>query len=391
MEIYFDNAATTALDPEVLNAMIPYLTNQYGNPSSSHALGQKAREAVEDSRHTVASLLNASPSDIFFTSGATEANNIALSGAIRTYDISHAITSRLEHKAVLQTLGQYSQEGELDVSFVKIDSKGNIDFEYLENLLKFNAQSIVSLMHVNNEIGNLTDLKALSALVKYYDGIFHSDTTQSIGKYRIDLQEFDIDYLVGSSHKFHGPKGVGFIYINKYKKVRPLIYGGAQERGTRGGTENVAGIVGLAKALEISYRDLEKNHNHISYLKSFFIELLTNGPIKNIRFNGESFAEDKSSYSIVNVAFPHLKHGGSLLDKLAQLEIYVSGGSACSNLTQSGSHVLKNLKVHLDRDNVRFSFSKHNTPQDIRHVVKVLNQIYQEDEGIAKSKLLEVA
>jgi len=391
MEIYFDNAATTALDPEVLNAMIPYLTNQYGNPSSSHALGQKAREAVEESRQTVASLLNASPSDIFFTSGATEANNIALSGAIRTYDISHAITSRLEHKAVLQTLGQYSQEGELDVSFVKIDSKGNIDFEYLENLLKFNAQSIVSLMHVNNEIGNLTDLKALSALVKYYDGIFHSDTTQSIGKYRIDLQEFDIDYLVGSSHKFHGPKGVGFIYINKYKKVRPLIYGGAQERGTRGGTENVAGIVGLAKALEISYRDLEKNHNHISYLKSFFIELLTNGPIKNIRFNGESFAEDKSSYSIVNVAFPHLKHGGSLLDKLAQLEIYVSGGSACSNLTQSGSHVLKNLKVHLDRDNVRFSFSKHNTPQDIRHVVKVLNQIYQEDEGIAKSKLLEVA
>jgi cysteine desulfurase len=291
----------------------------------------------------------------------------------------------------LQTLGQYSQEGELDVSFVKIDSKGNIDFEYLENLLKFNAQSIVSLMHVNNEIGNLIDLKALSALVKYYDGILHSDTTQSIGKYRIDLQELDIDYLVGSSHKFHGPKGVGFIYINKYKKVKPLIYGGAQERGTRGGTENVAGIVGLAKALEISYRDLEKNHNHISYLKSFFIELLTNGPIKNIRFNGESFSEDKSSYSIVNVAFPHLKHGGSLLDKLAQLEIYVSGGSACSNLTQSGSHVLKNLKVHLDRDNVRFSFSRHNTPQEIRHVVKVLNQIYQEDEGIAKSKLLEVA
>ncbi|WP_229359325.1 cysteine desulfurase family protein [Flectobacillus major] len=379
MEIYCDNAATTALDPEVLNAMIPYLTNQYGNASSNHIFGRKAKEAVEESRLTVAKLFNVSPNDIFFTSGATEANNLAIAGAVRTFEVQHAITSRIEHKAVLQTLGQFSQEGELEVSFVQLDTKGNIDFEHLENLLKYNPQTLVSLMHVNNEIGNINDIRQIGYLVKKYDGLFHTDTTQSIGKYKFDISLLNVDYLVGSAHKFHGPKGVGFIYIDKYKRVKPHTYGGAQERGTRGGTENVAGIVGLAKALEVAYRGLEEYRNHIAYLKSYLIEQLKNSPIPDISFNGASESETASSYNIVNVAFPHLRKGGPLLDKLDKLDIAVSGGSACSNLTSAGSHVLKALQQNLDKDNIRFSFSKFNTPYEIKVIIDTIRAIYEED------------
>jgi cysteine desulfurase len=379
MEIYCDNAATTALDPEVFSAMIPFLTSQYGNPSSSHSFGRKAKEAVEESRATVAKLLNASSADIIFTSGATEANNLAITGAVKTFEIKNVLTSKLEHKAVLQTLGQYSQEREISVDFINFDSKGRIDYDDLENQLRHRPQALVSLMHVNNEIGNINDIQRIGHLVKKYDGIFHSDTTQSMGKYPINLQELEIDYLVGSSHKFHGPKGVGFIYLNKYRRVQPHIYGGAQERGTRGGTENVAGIVGLAKALEIAYRGLQEYRNHVSYLKSYFIEKLKNSAVGDISFNGISDSEIDSAYGIVNVAFQNLRKSDPLVNLLDQKGIAVSGGSACSNLTSVGSHVLKVLQRNLDKENVRFSFSKFSTVKEIHAIIETIENIYREN------------
>lgn len=385
MEIYCDNAATTSLDLEVLDTMIPYLTNHYGNPSSSHGIGRKAREAVEESRQKIASLLNVSENDIFFTSGATEANNLALSGAIKTYDIKNVITSKLEHKAVLQTLGQYSQQNDLETDFVKLDSKGNIDFEQLEWLLKNNQQTLVSLMHGNNEIGNLTDIKKIGEVCKKYDAIFHSDTTQTVGKQRFDVKKLYIDYIVGSSHKFHGPKGVGFIYINKYRKIQPHIYGGAQERGTRGGTENVAGVVGMAKALEIAYRNLQEYQNYVAFLKSKLIMALQDLFGDEISFNGESDSVGNSLPNILNVAFPNLKKGGVLVNRLDALGIAVSGGSACSNLTNNGSHVLKTLNRNLDKDSVRFSFCKYNTPKEIDLIVKAIVDIYDQDIFVRKS------
>ncbi len=379
MEIYCDNAATTALDLEVLDAMIPYLTNHFGNPSSSHQVGRKAREAVEESRKTIANLLNASASDIFFTSGATEANNLALTGAIKTYELRQVVTSRIEHKAVLQTLGQFNQPNEVEVNFVKLDAKGNINYEQLEKRLSINPQTLVSLMHANNEIGNLNDIERIGEICKKYDAIFHSDTTQTIGKYQFDLQQLKVDYLVGSSHKFHGPKGVGFIYINKYKKIKPHIYGGAQEKGTRGGTENVAGIVGMAKALEIAYRDLKEHQNYIAFLKSKMVSNLKALFQDEISFNGESESSQNSISNILNVAFPRLHKGGVLVNRLDALGIAVSGGSACSNLTNVGSHVLKVLDRNLDKDSVRFSFSKYTTPQEIDAILKAIVEIYEQD------------
>jgi cysteine desulfurase len=376
MEIYFDNAASTSLDPEVLDAMIPYLLNHYGNPSSAHYSGRKVRETIEESRAKIAQILNTSASEIYFTSGATEANNIAISGVVKTFEVKHLITSKIEHKAVLQTFGQYSQESEISVDFVNVNSTGQLNYEHLESLLYHNPETFVSLMHVNNEIGNINDIQRIGHLVRKYDGFFHSDTTQSIGKYNFNLKELEIDYLVGAAHKFHGPKGVGFIYINKYKRLQPHIYGGAQERGTRGGTENVAGIVGLAKALEIAYKDLRENSNYIKHLKSYLIQRLKNSAISGITFNGQSESDEESSYVIVNVAFPHLGRGGSLINQLDDRGIAVSGGSACSNLISSGSHVLKSLQRNLDKENVRFSLSKLSTIQEIDEVVSTIESVY---------------
>ncbi|MFC0181648.1 cysteine desulfurase [Pseudarcicella hirudinis] len=384
MEIYCDSAATTALDPEVLDAMLPYLTRHYGNASSSHKFGKKAKDALEESRQTVADLLNVSSEDIFFTSGATEADNLAISGSIRTYDIQHVITSRIEHKAVLQILGQYSQEENLKVSFVKLDNKGNPDLSHLEELLNENPLSLVSLMHGNNEIGNLNNLAYISNLCQEYEAVFHSDTTQSIGKYRYNLKNLPLDFMVGSAHKFHGPKGAGFIYINKYRRIKPHILGGAQERGTRGGTENIAGIVGLAKALSLAYENFEKNQDYVLSLKRYFLNSLKNSGIADISFNGESDSPDKSLGNILSVAFPGLHTGGSLVSRLDAYDIAVSGGSACSNLLNAGSHVLRALQRNLDKDNVRFSFSRYNTFSEVDHIVSVIQEVYRKEEIFSK-------
>ncbi|SEI50948.1 cysteine desulfurase [Dyadobacter koreensis] len=388
MEIYCDSAATTAIDPEVIETILPFLTTNFGNPSSSHWAGRKVKEAVDASRQKIAKLLNVMPQEIFFVSGATEGNNLALSESIREYGLRHAITSKIEHKAVLEPLLKHEREGDIEISYVKLDKKGNVDLEHLERLLAANPQSLVSLMHGNNEIGNLTDIQAISRLAKKYNAAFHTDTTQTIGKVQLNLAEYPVDFLVGSAHKFHGPKGVGFIYINKRHKLKPRILGGGQEDGQRGGTENVIGIVGLAKALEIAYRDFDLIHEHTLTLKRRLIAQLENSEIGNITYNGESASEHKSLSAILNVSFPCL-HIGSIVNNLDQLGIAVSGGSACSNLGNGGSHVIRSINHEAEKENVRFSFSKFNTAEEVDHIVETIVKIYNADSTPSESGVLQ--
>lgn len=373
MQVYFDNAATTALDEEVIDVMVNTLKDHYGNPSSIHQHGREMKTIVEKARRTVAKLLNASPSEIFFTSGGTEADNMAIVRAIETYDIQHAISSPIEHHAVLHTLEELANKGTIKLDLLQVDEKGNVDLEQLEELLSKNPKTLVSLMHANNEIGNLTDIQKVSELCEKHQALFHSDTVQTMGHYVHDLSALRIDFITGAAHKFHGPKGVGFIYINGKNKLKPLIFGGAQERNMRGGTENVYGIVGLAKALEIAYTSMSEHQTYIQSLKTYMMEELTKS-IPDVRFNGETTPE-KALYTVLNVSLPCTEIGDMLLFKLDIKGISVSGGSACSSGSDIGSHVLRHLGVDASRPSVRFSFSKQNTREEVDYAVSVLKDI----------------
>ena len=374
MPIYLDNAATTRLDDEVIESMIPYMREHFGNPSSIHAYGRVTRAAIEKARKTISSLLNVSPAEIFFTSGGTEANNMALVNSIKDYDLKHAITAPTEHHAVLHTLEAIAQTGAIKLSLVKIDVQGRVDLNHLEELLQNNPRSIVSLMHANNEIGTKLPLKEVAELVKKYDGLFHSDTVQTMGHYRFDLQDVPVDFINCAAHKFHGPKGVGFIYIRSGNKIQPFIHGGAQERNMRGGTENLYGIIGLAKAMEIAYRDLEEHQSYVSNLKQYMIQKLVE-TIPGIAFNGD--ISDDSLYTVLNVSFPENQIGEMLLFSLDINGIAASGGSACSSGTDVGSHVLRALNTDSRRANIRFSFSKYNTIEEIDYTIQKLQEMYQ--------------
>ena len=385
--VYLDNAATTQLDPEVLEAMMPLLTSQFGNPSSIHSHGRTVRTAIEKARKTVASLLNTSPAEIFFTSGGTEADNTAIQCSIATYGLTHAITSPLEHHAVLHTLEHLAKQGTIQLSLVNIDEKGHIDLTHLEELLRQNrsvgsTRSLVSLMHGNNEIGNLLNINRVGELCREYDAIFHSDTVQTMGHFRHDLQQLPVDFIVGAGHKFHGPKGVGFLYVNADRvKIHPFVYGGSQERNMRGGTENVYGIVGLAKALEIAYRDMDAHREHITALKRRMIEQLVE-KMPGVQFNGDSAAIDSSLYTVLNVSLPASEISDMLLFSLDIARISASGGSACSSGSNVGSHVLAALpELDPDRGYVRFSFGKYNTPEEIDYAVDTLVGLVPEGVG----------
>src|SRR6201988_3957972 len=269
MKVYLDNAATTRLDEKVFEAMVPFMKEEYGNPSSIHAFGRKTRSAIEGARKTVAKLLNVTPAEIFFTSGGTEADNMAINQSIFSLGIKHAITSRIEHHAVEHTLQVLEKQGKIKLSWVNVDSKGNVDLNHLEELLRDNERSLVSLMHANNEIGTLLPLEKVGEICEKYNAIFHSDTVQTMGHYPMDLQKIKVQFITCAAHKFHGPKGVGFLYVNHNVKIQPMIHGGAQERNMRGGTENTQGIIGLAKALEICYAEMQEHINHIKGLKNY--------------------------------------------------------------------------------------------------------------------------
>ena len=383
--VYLDNAATTQLDPDVLEAMMPLMTAQFGNPSSIHSHGRAVRTAIEKARKKVASLLNTSPAEIFFTSGGTEADNTAIQSSIETYGLTHAITSPLEHHAVLHTLQHLEKQGKIQLSMVGIDEKGHIDLTHLDELLSQNqragaGRSLVSLMHGNNEIGNLLDLTKVGEVCRSHDAIFHSDTVQTMGHFRHDLQKLPVDFIVGAGHKFHGPKGVGFLYVNASQvKIHPYMYGGSQERNMRGGTENVYGIVGLAKALEIAYHEMDAHQQHITALKRRMIERLVE-KMPEVQFNGDSGDVDNSLYTVLNVSLPASELSDMLLFSLDIAKISASGGSACSSGSEVGSHVLAALPgLDPRRGYVRFSFGKYNTNEEIDYAVDTLVGLYQKE------------
>ena len=371
-KIYLDNAATTPIDPEVLKEMYRVMENFYGNPSSIHAHGREARTVIEKARKVVAGLLKASPAEIFFTSGGTEADNMAIRSAINDYKITHAITSKIEHHAVLHTLEALENASLIKLSFVRVDGKGHIDLDHLEELLQTNERSFVSLMQANNEIGTLTDIEAVGEICSKYNAIFHCDTVQTMGHYRHDLQKLKVHFITCAAHKFHGPKGVGFLYVNPAIKINPFIYGGSQERNMRGGTENLYGIAGLAKALEIAYANMEEHHQYIQGLKNYMMEQLEK-EIPAILFNGET-DPDKSLYTILNVSFPEMEMADMLLFNMDIAGISCSGGSACSSGTNIGSHVLEGISANPNRPAIRFSFSKLNTKEEIDYTVRKLKE-----------------
>lgn len=373
MKVYLDNAATTSIDPEVIEAMLPVMQHQFGNPSSIHSFGRQTRAALENARKSVAKLLNTSPSEIFFTSGGTEADNMAIHGSIYDLGITHAITTKIEHHAVLHTLESLEKQGKIKLSFVNIDSKGVVDLTHLEELLKTHPRTFVSLMEANNEIGNLLPLKEMGELCEKYDAIFHSDTVQTMGHYVHDLQALKIHFITCAAHKFHGPKGVGFLYVNSKIKINPLIHGGSQERNMRGGTENVHGIIGLAKALEIAYRDMAAHQKHIQEIKSYMINKLEQ-EIPGVSFNGT--AKNNSLYTVLNVHFPPTENAEMLLFNLDIMGIAVSGGSACTSGSNQGSHVLRGLGVDQNRPSIRFSFCKNTTKEEIDYTVEKLKEMF---------------
>lgn len=373
MRIYLDNAATTPLDPEVIEHMVHAMKSEFGNPSSIHAHGRQAKTMIEQARKTVARLVQASPSEIFFTSGGTEADNTAITRSILDFGITHAITSPLEHHAVLHTLEDHVKQDTIKLDLLRIDEKGNIDLGHLEELLSKNPRTLVSLMHANNEIGNLTDLGKISQICESYQAVFHSDTVQTMGHYPHSFTDLKVDFATGAAHKFHGPKGIGFLYINARNKINPFIYGGAQERNMRGGTENVYGIVGMAKALEIAYQNMEDHHNHIQGLKTYMIDELQKA-IPNIQFNGNT-KPSESLYTVLNVSLPCTNLSDMLLFNLDIMGISASGGSACSSGSAIGSHVLHAINSDDRYPSVRFSFSKMNTKEEIDIVVTKLKEL----------------
>lgn len=376
--VYLDNAATTPLDKEVIAEMSNVMENFYGNPSAIHSLGREVRTLVEKARKTVANLLNASPSEIFFTSGGTEADNTAIRCGISAYGIKHAITSKIEHHAVEHTLNMMLKDGVIDkLSFVNIDEKGKIDYNHLEELLQNNERTFVSLMHANNELGTLTDMQIVGDICEKYNAIYHADTVQTMGHYTHDVRKLKAHFIVCAAHKLHGPKGVGFLYVNSNIKIPPMIYGGAQERNMRGGTENVYGIVGLAKALEIAYAEMEEHQTYIQGLKDYLKEQLI-AEIPGIGFNGETEA-DKSLYTVLNVSFPEMDMADMLLFNLDINGICASGGSACSSGSNIGSHVLNGIKADPNRPSVRFSFSKYTTKEDLDYVLEKVKMVVKQN------------
>jgi len=375
MRVYLDNAATTPLAPEVLEVMITVLSNEFGNPSSTHFYGRQAKASIETSRRKIAKLLNCKPSEIIFTSGGTEADNMALYSSVHQMGVKHIVTSTIEHHAVGHTVKAIEKEGSVRISYVKLDAKGNVDLEDLERLLQTGDKTLVSLMHANNEISTLLPLQKVSQICRKYDALFHSDTIQTVGHYSFDLQELDIDFITGAGHKFHGPKGIGFLYINKKAKAEALIHGGAQERGLRGGTENIYGIVGIAKALELAYDDVLGHQSHVQGLKSYMTQQL-NTIFEDVYIHGESNPE-KSLYTVLNVCFPKTDKTGMLLFTLDLKGVACSGGSACSSGAAKGSHVLEGINADPNRPNVRFSFSRYTTKEEIDFALKMIQEAFE--------------
>jgi len=374
MKVYLDNAATTPIASEVIEEIQPYLNNYFGNPSSTHAFGRKTKNAIEINRKKIADLIQAKNNEIIFTSGGTEADNMALRCAVFDLNVKRIITTKIEHHAVLHTAECLRDQENVEIIFLATDHNGNPDLVQLESILNDKVNTLVTLMHANNEIGTLLPIKKVASIcAKHKHVYFHSDTVQTMGHYSFNLSETPIDFLTCSAHKLHGPKGVGFLYVNQKISLNPLITGGSQERKNRGGTENLYGIVGLGKAMEMAYENLASHQKHIQDLKSFMKEKLEKID-QRISFNGETSPE-KSLYTVLNVCFPADVCNSMLLFSLDIHGIAASGGSACSSGSNQGSHVLAELPHQENCQSVRFSFSRFNTQEDVEFTIEKIRSI----------------
>ncbi|GAA4952334.1 cysteine desulfurase family protein [Algibacter agarivorans] len=377
--VYFDNAATTQIREDVIDSITDVMRNNFGNPSSSHSFGRSSKSLIEHSRKAIASCLNVSASEIIFTSGGTEADNLVLKSAVKDLGVLHIITSKIEHHAVLHTLKALQKEDGLYLSYVNLDAKGEVDYSHLETLLQTEKKTLVSLMHVNNEIGNILNIKHVADLCKANNALFHSDAVQSVGHYKIDLQDVQVDFLAAAAHKFHGPKGVGFAFIRKNSGLKPLIVGGEQERGLRAGTESIHNIVGLETAMKTAYNNLDKEQLYIEELKQYFIDKVKSD-IPNVMFNGHSADMNKSTYTLVNICLPiPPKKAAMLLFQLDLKGIACSKGSACQSGSNQNSHVLSEIlsDEDLQKPSIRFSFSIYNTKEEVDYLIDVLKAFTQ--------------
>jgi cysteine desulfurase len=374
MRVYLDNAATTPVAKEVAETMCEVLTHQFGNPSSSHSFGRETKALIETARRNVAKHLHCQPSEIYFTSGGTEADNLACHIAVNELGVKRIISTVLEHHAVGHTVEMLREKHDLELVYLSVDRQGHIDLNELEELLKQEIPTLVSLMHANNEIATLIPMEKVSELCAYYGAYFHSDTVQTMGHYAFNLQELKIDFLICSAHKFHGPKGIGFLYVNKKIRTKAQILGGAQERGIRGGTENIAGIVGLSKAMDLAYADLAAHQAHVQGIKSYMMEKLKSH-FDTLDFHGDVTPEG-SLYTVLNVSFPVIDKASMLLFTLDLKGVAVSGGSACSSGAAKGSHVLEGIGADMSRPNARFSFSRFNTQSEIDFALQQVFEVF---------------
>ncbi|GAA4831865.1 cysteine desulfurase family protein [Algivirga pacifica] len=378
-KVYLDNAATTPMDAAVIEEMTSIMGNTFGNPSSIHAFGRATKAVIEQSRKKVAEKLNALSGEIYFTSGGTESDNTAIRGLVSANNLTHIITTKIEHHAVGHTVEELERKGIVNVSYLDLDNGGQIDYGQLERLLENKGkETLVTLMHANNEIGTLLDLEKVGNLCEEYGAILHSDTVQTVGHYPIDVKKLKVHALVGSAHKLHGPKGVGFLYLRKGTKMDSLLTGGGQEREMRSGTENAYGIAGFAKALEIAVNEQEEHIAQVKGVKQYMIERLQQ-EIEGVRFNGISDQLEDTLYTVLNVSFPETPQKDMFLFMLDMKGIATSGGSACSAGAQQGSHVLAGINADLNRINIRFSFSKMTTKEEIDYTVHQLKEILQKD------------
>lgn len=372
--VYLDNAATTPLDSRVVEVMLPYMTTHFGNPSSVYSYGRETRMAIEKARKSVAAILGARPAEIFFTSGGTESSNTVIQAAVRDLHCTRIISSKIEHHATLHTVEHLHTSGMAEVHYVELLPNGHINLEHLEQLLAGpGGKCLVTLMHANNEIGNLLDMDAVGQLCEKYDALFHSDTVQTVGHYPFNLKQSKVHFITGAGHKFHGPKGVGILYISDRVSIQPMIYGGSQERNMRAGTENVYGIIGFAKALELATEQHEADSSYIRGIKEYMMQQLQTH-IPEVGFNGDPLG--KSLYTVLSACFPKTNQSEMLLFNLDIHHICASGGSACSSGANKGSHVIEALQQHgEERITIRFSFSRHTTREEIDYTIDVLKKI----------------
>jgi len=373
--VFLDNAATTPMAPEIIDLISEMMKTHFANPSSIHSYGRESKIVVERARKTIASILNTSPGSIFFTSGGTEADNMAIKCAINDHKITHAITSKLSHHAVLYPLEDLEKEGTIKLSYVDIDENGVVDLNHLDELLQANPRTFVSIMHANNEIGTIQDINAIGDICKEHKAIFHSDTVQTMAHFPFNMQELNVDFMAASAHKFHGPKGVGFVYISEDIQIKPLLRGGGQERNMRAGTENIYGIAALAKAMEMAYENMEEETTYIKGLKKYMIEKLQS-EIEDVQFYGKCTDLDDSLYTVLSCNFPERDDSEMLMFNLDILGVACSGGSACSSGSSKGSHVLTSIVPDSMRPGVRFSFSKYNTKEDIDFAIDKLKELF---------------